>query len=109
MSEAKNKRVTIRFSEEEYYDLQKKASSNKMDLSTYARERVLFDVPKIEHQSFEYKVLKGISYCVGLLSTAASLKLSEEEMTEAEEEAVRIMKANGLDEDLIKSKDEHNT
>lgn len=104
MSEAKNKRITIRFSEEEYYDLQKKASSNKMDLSTYARERVLFDVPKIEHQSFEFKMLKGISYCVGLLSTAASFKLSEEEMTEAEEEAVRIMKANGLDENLIKSK-----
>ena len=109
MSEAKNKRITIRFSADEYYDLQKKASLNNMDLSTYARERVLFDVPKIEHQSFQYKVLKGVSYCVGILSTAASLKLSEEEMTEAEEEAVRIMKANGLDEDMIKSKDEQNT
>ena len=102
MSEVKNRPLTIKFSESEYQLLQNQASVNGLPLATYARERILFDVPQIEHQSFEYKVLKGISYCVGMLSTVGNAKLSEEEIIEVDEEAARIMKANGLDLDMIK-------
>ena len=102
MSEVKNIPITIKFSESEYQSLQNQASVNGLPLATYARERILFDVPQIEHQSFEFKVLKALSYCVGMLSTVGNSKLSEEEITEVDEEAARIMKANGLDLDMIK-------
>jgi len=102
MSEIKKKPVTIKFSETEYKLLREKASKSNLPLATYARERILFDIPQIEHQSFEFKVLKGLSYCVGLLATTANLKLSNDEISEIEEEASRVMKANGLDENMIK-------
>lgn len=104
MSETKTKPLTIKFSQREYQLLQERASANNMPLSTYAREKILFDVPQIEHHSFEFKTLKGISYCVGILSTFCNLKLSEQEMEDAEKEAKRIMIANGLDENFIKQK-----
>jgi len=104
MSDPKSRRITIRFSEDEYFDLQKKASMNSVDLSTYARERVLFDTPKLEQQSFEFKMLKGISYCVGMLSAVSELKLSDEELDWAQEEIFRIMKINGINQDLLPAK-----
>ena len=104
MSETKTKPLTVKFSQREYQLLQEKASANNMPLSTYARERILFDVPQIEHHSFEFKMLKGISYCVGFLSSFGNLKLSEQEMESVEKEAARIMIANGLDKDFIKPK-----
>jgi len=104
MSEAKTKLITIKFSQTEYQNLLQKASLSNLPLATYARERVLFDTPKLEQQSFEFKMLKGISYCVGMLSAVSELKLSDEELDWAQEEIFRIMKINGINQDLLPAK-----
>ena len=104
MSEVKTKLISARVSQEEYDLIVEKASMNNMPLSKYIRERILFDIPQIEHQSFEFKALKGISYCAGILATAINLKLTPQEKETAEQEAIRIMITNGLDEKLIRTK-----
>lgn len=96
MSNIRNHRVTIRFSEEEYQKLIKKVTDNNMDIANYIRERILFDSDHIEDDSFEYKVLKGISYCVGAIATISDLKLNDKEKISIEEEVIRIMRSNGL-------------
>jgi hypothetical protein len=107
MSEAKTNRLTIKFSQKEYEELLQKASFSNMPLATYARERILFDVSQIQQQqSFEFKMLKGISYCVGSLLAFNQLKLSDPEKQIVSEEIMRVMKANGLDENLVVAKEQ---
>ena len=108
MSEAKTKLITIKLSQTEYQNLLQKASFSNMPLATYARERILFDVPQIQQQqqSFEFKMLKGISYCIGSLLAFNQLKLSDPEKQIVSEEILRVMKANGLDENLVVVKEQ---
>ncbi len=104
MSGAKTKHITIKFSEKEYDAVLQRASSNNMPLATYVRERIFFDIPQIEHQSFEFKMLKNVSYCVGSLMAFGKLKLSDEDRGFVADEIMRVMKSNGLDENLVRAK-----
>ncbi len=104
MSEARNKRLTIRFSDEEYESLMDKAKNNNMDFTTYVRERIFFDAPQIEQNSFEFKALKSISYLVGMVRGIADLKLSlsTTEKENIDKEITRIMTSNGLNESQVR-------
>ncbi len=102
MSNIKTKKITIRFSEEQYKDLLHQAKSSNMDLAFYIRERIFFDEPQIEQNSFEFKMLKSISYCVGVLKGMTDLKLNSEDKSAISDEILRIMMANGLKESQVK-------
>ena len=104
MTDNKTKKVTIRFSEEQYKDLLKQAKSSNMDLAFYIRERIFFDAPQIEQNSFEFKMLKSISYCVGALKGMMDLKLNTEDKATINDEILRIMIVNGLKESQVRVK-----
>jgi hypothetical protein len=71
MKNSRVKNLTIRVSEEEYNFIQKKAQENRQSPSSYLREKVFFDIPRTEYNSFEYKVLRMLSYCTGISSAIA--------------------------------------
>lgn len=102
MNSPRNKNLSLKVSKEEYDLIEKKAKENNTSLSNYLRERVFYDVPNIEPYSFEFKMLKSISYCTGILAYLSKVQLSETDRIEAEKEAGRIMKSNGLDESYLK-------
>ncbi len=88
----KNKYLSIRLSEEEYEILKQKAKNNHLGLATYSREKLLFDVPRLEKHSFEYKVLKSISYIVGAVSV-----ISIDQKEEVKAAVVKMMEKNGIE------------
>lgn len=93
---SKDKKVTIRFSGEQYDELTTQAKANGMDLANYIRERVFFDAPQIEQNSFEFKMLKSVSYCVGAIRGMVDLKLSKADKKVVSDEVSRIMNYNGI-------------
>lgn len=93
MASPKTKRIDIRVSQEEYEAIEQKAKNNEMPITTYARERLLFDVPNLEKHSFEYKALKGISYVVGAIRV-----LTQDQKAEVIAEVRNIMEKNGIEE-----------
>ncbi len=104
MTNSKNRRITIRFSEEQYKDLSKQAKSSNMDLALYIRERIFFDAPQIEQNSFEFKMLKSVSYCVGAIKAMMDLKLKNEDKKIINDEILRVMIVNGLKESQVRIK-----
>ena len=99
----KNKKVTIKFSEKEYKQIQKKSEENCLPISSYIRERIFFDAPIIERYSFEFKVLKALSFCAAALAELCAKFLT----TKAENEAFikrfrKIAIENGIDPDKVK-------
>ena len=100
----KNKILNIRLPEEDYLMLQDRAQVNNMSVAKYVRERIFYDIPQIEHNSFEFKTIKGISYCVGTLAALIRHNLPKPAQLEAEDEARRIMIKNGIDESSIQPK-----
>jgi len=96
-SQAKTKSVTVKLSQSEYQILLSRAAKNNMPPATYLRERSLFDENVFSKKnSFEHEALKALYYCVGAISTIVDLKLSDQEKSEVEAEAERIMKSKGL-------------
>ena len=71
MKNSRIKNLTIRVSEEEYNFIQKKAQESRQSPSSYLREKIFFDIPQTEYNSFEYKVLRMLSYCTGISSAVA--------------------------------------
>lgn len=106
MTNSKNRRITIRFSEEQYRELSKQAKDSNMDLAFYIREKIFFDAPQIEQNSFEFKMLKSVSYCVGAIRGMMNLKLalSANDKKIIDEEILKIMTANGLKESQVRIK-----
>ncbi len=96
---AKTKSLTIKLSQEEYEVLQQKAKNNNMPLATYVRERIFYDVPHLEKHSTEFKLLKTISYCAGILSKMADIKFeSDKDKKSLQEEIDVFMVGNGVKE-----------
>jgi predicted DNA-binding protein len=91
---SKDKMLNIRVSTEEYEILQQKAKNNEMQISTYIREKIFFDIPHLEKYSFEYKALKDISYLVGAMAI-----ISQDQKEDVVKEAKRIMGINGIETD----------
>jgi hypothetical protein len=94
---SKTKSLSIRLSEEEYEVIQQKANDNAMPIASYAREKLFVDIPILEKNSPEFKIIKTISYCAAVLSKmSASQFADEDEQKEIEEEMQRIMVSNGI-------------
>jgi len=88
----KTKYLSIRLSNEEYEILKQKAKNNHLGLATYAREKILFDIPHLEKHSFEYKTLKAVSYLVGAVSV-----MSADQKEEVKTAALKMMEKNGIE------------
>lgn len=88
---SRNKRLDIRLSTEEYEAIVKNAEKNNLPITTYAREKLLFDIHYLEKNSFEYKALKGISYMVGAIRV-----MTQDQKEEVVKEAKIIMEKNGI-------------
>ncbi len=90
---SRTKRLDIRLSIEEYEVIEQRAKNNNLPITTYARERLFYDVPHLEKHSFEYKALKGISYMVGAIRV-----MTQDQKEEVLTEARIIMEKNGIGE-----------
>jgi len=96
---SKNKSIFIRLSEEEYEILQKKANDNSMPIASYAREKLFIDIPILEKNSPEFRIIRTVSYCAAVLSKIAATEFASEDQQKAiEEELRRIMASNGINQ-----------
>ncbi|MDA0902327.1 MAG: hypothetical protein O3B09_02825 [Proteobacteria bacterium] len=93
----KNKNLVVRLSQEEYELIEQKAKNNDMSVSSYAREKIFYDTPILERSSPEFKMLKTISYCAGVLGKIADRDFKNEEKKKLEQEIKKIMSANGIE------------
>ena len=99
---SKTKRVTIKFSEEEYKILQNKSEENCMPVASYIREKIFFDAPIIKKHSFEFRVLKTLSFCAAVLVEVCKKFLSNKENEAVMDSFQKIAAENGLNPDEIK-------
>ncbi len=99
MTSPRIKNLTIRVSVEEYDLIQQKAQASNLSPSSYLREIIFFDIPQIEHHSFEFKVLKALSYCVGSLKMIAEKEFTKEDINA---QAAQVMIKNGIDPEKAK-------
>jgi len=94
---SKNRSLVIRLSEEEYEDLKQKADNNEMPISSYAREKIFFDAPALEKSSTEFKILKTISYCAGVLGKMSEIQFSSNQDQKSLEAGIKeVMASNGI-------------
>jgi hypothetical protein len=100
MSDIRNKRITIRFSGEEYDNLMIKAQNNNMEFATYVRERIFFDALKIEENSFEFKVIKATSFLTAVVQTYLKSMPAVNQLA-FDKEIKRVMIENGIPESQI--------
>jgi hypothetical protein len=89
----RTKRLDIRLNIEEYEAIEQKAKKNNLPITTYAREKLFYDIPHLEKHSFEYKALKGISYMVGAIRV-----MTQDQKEEVIKEVRVIMEKNGIEE-----------
>lgn len=93
------KTVGVRLSKEEHEILKSKANKNKMTISKYIKERVFFDDVINKNNSLDFKILRTVSYCAGVLSKMADVQLSsDQEQEELKEEIKEIMTTNGINQ-----------
>jgi predicted DNA-binding protein len=94
---SKSKSLFIRLSEEEYEILKKRADNNEMPLASYAREKIFFDAPNLEKGSAEFKILKAVSYCAGVLGKMSEVQFSSNQDQKSLEETIKeVMASNGI-------------
>ena len=105
MTQIKNSQVNIRFSEEEYIQVQQRAKANDMTITAYLRERIFFDAPLTEQNSFEFKVLKVLGFCAGILTALSDEKFNDKEKQElVQTEINKILISIGIDPQKAKKK-----
>jgi len=96
---SKSKSLSIRLTEEEYEILQQKADDNSMPIASYARDKLFIDIPILEKNSPEFRIIKTISYCAAVLSKISACQFaSDDEQKSIIEETQRIMTSNGINQ-----------
>ncbi len=96
---SKRRSLSIRLSEEEYKIIQQKANDNSMPIASYARDKLFVDIPILEKNSPEFRIIKTISYCAAVLSKISATQfMSEDQQKAIEEETQRIMASNGINQ-----------
>ena len=105
--EKRNITVGIKVSQKEYNFLEKQAKENSMTIPQYVREVIFFDncQPAIEQNSFQFKVLRLLSFCSGILALLSDKSFTtEEEQKLLKSEINKITSSIGIDPDTIKKK-----
>lgn len=92
----KNKNLVVRLSQEEHEQIEQRAQNNEMSLSAYVREKIFFDAPILEKSSPNFKILRTVSYCAGVLSKLADNSFDNEEKKDLEQQIKKIMSSNGV-------------
>ena len=97
----KIKKISFKVSEEDYDEIINKAEENHMSLSRYIRDMLL-----IERNSFKFKVLKTVSFCLGILMQLRNKNFNEKEKAHITQTIDKILTINGLDLQDIRDQDE---
>jgi len=98
MNEIKDKKISIKCTKSEREIIEKYASENNMSLSEFIRQRLLGDNFKRNDSTAE-KILKSLSVCTAFAQVFVEKKFSDEEFKNYEEELVRILDKNGINDE----------